>query len=71
MEALLLAQEGYPCPLDTRPPHGWVLSAGGVPVPQVPLVGSSRFCLEVEAARAMMTTAERADPDNAANNTVG
>ena len=71
MEALLLAQEGYPCPPDTRPPHGWVLSAGGVPVPPVPLVGSRRFRLEVEAARAMMTAAERADLDNADNNTGG
>ena len=71
MEALLLAQEGYPCPPDTRPPHGWVLSAGGVPVPPVPLVGSAAFAREVEAARTEMTAAERADPENMANNTLG
>ena len=52
MEAILLAQAGYTCPLETRPPHGWVLSAGGVPVPPVPLVGTAAFAREVEAARA-------------------
>src|ERR1041385_7479331 len=69
MEALLLAQAGYPCPPDTRPPHTWVLSAGGVPVPPVPLVGTSAFRREVDAVRSTMTAEERADPDNAPNNT--
>ena len=70
MEALPLAQAGYPCPPDTRPPHGWVLSAGEVPVPPVPLVGSAAFAREVDAVRAQMTAAERANPENAPNNTL-
>src|ERR1041385_7521818 len=62
MEAILLAQAGYPCPPDTRPPHDWVLSNDGVPVPPAPKEGTIAFDLEVEAARAQMTPEERANP---------
>ena len=69
MEAILLAQVGYPCPPDTRPPHDWVLSVGGVPVPPAPRVATPAFTREVEAARAQMSPEERANPVNTANNT--
>src|SRR4051812_1186954 len=67
MEAILLAQAGYPCPPDTRPPHYWVLSNGGVPVLPVPREGAA-FDREVEAVRASMTEEERNDPKNAPGN---
>ena len=49
-----------------RTPHGWVLSAAGVPVP--PLPQGAQFDREVLAIRATMTEAELADPANAADN---
>ena len=64
VEAVLLAQEDYPCLPDTRPPRDWVLSAGGVPVPRE----GAPFDREVLAIRASMTEVERADPANASGN---
>ena len=48
-----------------------MLSAGGVPVQPAPKVATPAFAREVAAVRAQMTAAERADPENAANNTPG
>ena len=65
-EAILLAEGNYPCPVGMRLPHGWVLSAAGVPVP--PLPQGPEFEREVFVVRATMTAEEFADPANAANN---
>ena len=40
-ETEALCASNYPCPPGYRPPTGWMLSAGGVPVPPVPQ-GSAR-----------------------------
>src|SRR3954469_25342770 len=69
MDAILLAQAGYPCPPDTRPPHDWVLFAGGVPGPPTSRVATPAFTREGEAARDQMSPEERVNPANAANNT--
>ena len=65
-EAILLSEGNYPFPPGMRLPHGWVLSAAGVPVP--PLPQGAQFDREVLAIRATMTEAELADPANAADN---
>ena len=65
-EAILLAEGNYPCPVGMRLPHGWVLSAAGVPVP--PLPQGPEFEREVFVVRATMTAEEFADPANAPNN---
>src|SRR3954466_10200131 len=40
-ETEALCASSYPCPPGYRPPVGWMLSAGGVPVPPTPQ-GSAR-----------------------------
>ena len=44
-EAEALCASNYPCPPGYRVPTGWMLSAGGVPVPPVPLGVERRMAI--------------------------
>jgi len=67
-EAYLLHEANYPAPPDVRAPSRWRLSAGGVPVPPLPIPETPEFHAEIERARASLTAAERALPEYAADN---
>ena len=68
-EAYLLHEANYPTPPNVRAPSRWWLSAGGVPVPPLPVPETSAyFPAEIERARASLTAEERALPEYATDN---
>ena len=67
-EAYLLHEANYPAPPDVRAPSRWRLSAGGVPVPPLPVPETPYFHAEIERAWASLTATERVLPEYAADN---
>ena len=59
-EGRLLHAAGYPAPPDFRPPGGWRLSAGGVPIPPPP--AGDAFLAEIDAVIETLSDEQRADP---------
>jgi len=60
-EAEALCASNYPCPPGYRVPAGWMLSAGGVPVPPVPL-GVARQTAITNHYYLELTPEQRRDP---------
>ena len=60
-EAQALFHAGYPVPSAFRLPSGWVISAGGLPVPPIP-TGNARRAAIVNHYWGSLTDEERNDP---------
>ena len=68
-EAYLLHEANYPAPPDVCAPSRWRLSAGGVPVPPLPVPETpAYFHAGNEHVRASLTAEERALPEYATGN---